>query len=660
MPWTKNGFYYDHRKYTPSKHPYYYAGLYYIQEPSAMTPASVLDIEDGDVVLDICAAPGGKSTELAAKLNGTGILISNDISNSRAKALLKNLELFGIGNMCVVSEPPNNLSKAFEGTFDKILIDAPCSGEGMFRKSSSMMTAWENNGTELFAGLQRGILNEACKMLKPGGKLLYSTCTFSPEEDERSVEYLLSIDDSMHLVDFPKYEKFDDGNPAWGETGNPELVKCSRLWPHHVKGEGHFIALFEKDQDDSYRGNSTYSFKSYRPDEDFIAFIKHVSESAGIKTDRIEENKGRLYYISEGMPDVKGLRLLRHGLFLGEVKKNRFEPSQSLAMYLKSDQFDNVVSFSADDIRVIKYLKGETVELEDDQDIENGYVLVCVDGYPLGWAKNNRGVLKNKYLSGWTDDVMRKVAIITGASSGIGREFALQIAQRYRTIDEIWLIARRKDRLAEVKTEINAVSGKLVRILALDLTDETDIKFYRNLLERQDPSIRVLVNAAGYGIAGHFENMTVDDVTGMLDLNCKALAAITHISLSYMAGPSNIINLASSAAFLPQPSFAIYAASKSMVLSFSRALNRELEEKGITVTAVCPGPVKTEFFDVAQKYTKSKPYKMILRADPVKVVKKALFDAYYMSDISVYSPLMKAFRLVSKYLPHSLLIRFMK
>ena len=168
-----------------------------------------------------------------------------------------------------------------------------------------------------------------------------------------------------------------------------------------MKGEGHFIALFEKDQDDSYRGNLTYSFKSYRPDEDFIAFIKHVSESAGIKTDRIEENKGRLYYISEGMPDVKGLRLLRHGLFLGEVKKNRFEPSQSLAMYLKSDQFDNVVSFSADDIRVIKYLKGETVELEDDQDIENGYVLVCVDGYPLGWAKNNRGVLKNKYLSGW-------------------------------------------------------------------------------------------------------------------------------------------------------------------------------------------------------------------------------------------------------------------
>lgn len=255
---------------------------------------------------------------------------------------------------------------------------------------------------------------------------------------------------------------------------------------------------------------------------------------------------------------------------------------------------------------------------------------------------------------------MKKIAVITGASSGIGREFALQIAQKYKTVEEIWLIARRKDRLNEVKAEIKAVSSKLVRILALDLTDETDIKFYRNLLERQDPSIRVLVNAAGYGIAGHFENMTVDDVAGMIDLNCKALAAITHISLPYMSGPSNIINLASSAAFLPQPSFAVYAASKSMVLSFSRALGRELEGRGITVTAVCPGPVKTEFFDVAQKYTKSKPYKMVLRADPVKVVKLALFDAYYMSSVSVYSPLMKAFRIVCKYLPHSLLIKFMK
>lgn len=401
IPWTTNGFYYDPKECTPSKHPYYFAGLYYIQEPSAMTPASVLDINEGDLVLDICAAPGGKSTELAAKLNNTGIIISNDISNSRAKALLKNMELFGIGNMCVVSEPPNKLSEAFPCTFDKILIDAPCSGEGMFRKSSSMITAWENNGIELFSGLQRGILNEAVKMLKPGGRLLYSTCTFSPLEDEQSVEYLLSIDKSLHLVDFPKYERFDTGNPKWGETDNPELVKCARLWPHHLDGEGHFIALFEKDKEDSHFAAAQYKYKKYGADDDFDSFFSHISEKSGIDRNCIEENKGRLFFIADGMPDIKGLRLLRHGLFLGEVKKNRFEPSQSLAMYLKADEYDNTFNLSQDDVRVVKYLKGETIEADEDAHLSEGYVLVCVDGYPLGWAKNNRNTLKNKYLSGW-------------------------------------------------------------------------------------------------------------------------------------------------------------------------------------------------------------------------------------------------------------------
>jgi NOL1/NOP2/sun family putative RNA methylase len=403
VPWTKNGFYYDEKTCTPSKHPYYYAGLYYIQEPSAMTPASVLDIEAGDIVLDICAAPGGKSTELAAKLHGTGFIISNDISNSRAKALLKNMELFGIGNMCVVSEAPNTLSKSFYNTFDKILVDAPCSGEGMFRKSASMMTAWENNGVELFAGLQRGILNEVVKMLKPGGTMLYSTCTFSPEENEQSIEYLLSLDDSLELLEVPKYEGFRDGNPAWGNTDNPDLTKCARLWPHHVKGEGHFVSLIHKKEDDACTAScSSYNLKSYKPDEYVCDFFKNIDSSAGLDFSRIEEIKGRLYYISENMPDVKGLRLLRNGLFLGEIKKNRFEPSQSLAMYLKQGQFKNEVSFSSEDDRIIRYLKGETIELnEEENNLKNGYTLILVDGYPLGWAKNNNGTLKNKYLSGW-------------------------------------------------------------------------------------------------------------------------------------------------------------------------------------------------------------------------------------------------------------------
>lgn len=400
VPWTTNGFYYDDKACTPSKHPYYYAGLYYIQEPSAMAPASILPVEDGDVVLDICAAPGGKSTELAAKLRGTGFLISNDISNSRAKALLKNLELFGIGNMCVVSEAPNKLSTKFYQTFDKILIDAPCSGEGMFRKSQSMVTAWENNGVELFAGLQRGILNEVVKMLKPGGTMLYSTCTFSPEENEQSIEYLLSLDDTLELVEVPKYPGFCNGNPAWGKTGNTELEKCARLWPHHIEGEGHFVALIHKKEEEQTQVFQSWIHRGCKIDKNAEEFLAHVSSDAGIRSAYIEENNGRLYYMAERMPDVSGLRMLRQGLFLGEIKKNRFEPSQSLAMYLSQGQFDNEVNLTSSDDRVIRYLKGETIEASD-QKIKNGYVLVLADGYPLGWAKNTNGTLKNKYLSGW-------------------------------------------------------------------------------------------------------------------------------------------------------------------------------------------------------------------------------------------------------------------
>lgn len=400
VPWTTNGFYYDDKACTPSKHPYYYAGLYYIQEPSAMAPASILPVEDGDVVLDICAAPGGKSTELAAKLHGTGFLISNDISNSRAKALLKNLELFGIGNMCVVSEAPNKLSTKFYQTFDKILIDAPCSGEGMFRKSQSMVTAWENNGVELFAGLQRGILNEVVKMLKPGGTMLYSTCTFSLEENEQSIEYLLSLDDTLELVEVPKYPGFRNGNPAWGKTENAELEKCARLWPHHIEGEGHFVALIHKKEAEQTQVFQSWIHRGCKPDKNAEEFLAHVSPDAGIRSAYIEENKGRLYYMAEHMPDVSGLRMLRQGLFLGEIKKNRFEPSQSLAMYLKQGQFDNEVNLTSSDDRVLRYLKGETIEASD-QKVKNGYVLVLVDGYPLGWAKNTNGTLKNKYLSGW-------------------------------------------------------------------------------------------------------------------------------------------------------------------------------------------------------------------------------------------------------------------
>lgn len=396
VPWCDNGFYYDEEKDKPSKHPYYYAGLYYIQEPSAMTPAATIPIEKNDRVLDVCAAPGGKSTELAARLDGSGVLISNDISASRAKALLKNLEVFGIDNYVITSENTNKLAERFEGYFDKILVDAPCSGEGMFRKSQSMITAWENNGNELFANIQRTILGDVVKMLKPGGVMLYSTCTFAPLENEKSIEYLLSLDERLELINFDKYELFDNGHPEWGDTDNDELTRCARLWPHKIEGEGHFVALIrKKDEGSKFSSCGDYILRKSKIDEETKEFLSHISKSYDYE--RLEINNDKLYYIAETLPDVRGLRTLRNGLYMGDIKKNRFEPSQSLAMVLKADEFDNVINLSADDERVIKYLKGETIEADGD----NGWALICVDSYPLGWGKLNNGVLKNKYLAGW-------------------------------------------------------------------------------------------------------------------------------------------------------------------------------------------------------------------------------------------------------------------
>ena len=401
VPWCSNGFYYD-KSEKPAKHPFYYAGLYYIQEPSAMTTASLLPVEKGDRVLDLCAAPGGKSTELAAKLDGSGLLVSNDISNSRAKALLKNIEMFGAGNVLVTSEPPNVLAKRFPAYFDKILIDAPCSGEGMFRKQGNMVKAWESNGVELFVGLQRSILKEAVTMLKPGGVLIYSTCTFSKEENEQSIEYLLSLDDSLYLVDLPMFEGFDAGHPEWGLTGNPKLSRCRRLWPQRIEGEGHFVAMVKKE--DRGRGMETYPEYSYsggRLSSEAEAFIRELNYP--FELSRMDVQKERVFYIPESMPDVRGLRILRCGLYMGDMKKNRFEPSQALAMFLKDTQFTNTIKLPVEDDRVIKYLKGETIELKEaEQSVcKDGVCLICVENYPLGFGKLSKGTIKNKYLPGW-------------------------------------------------------------------------------------------------------------------------------------------------------------------------------------------------------------------------------------------------------------------
>ena len=396
VPWIKNGFYYSGED-KPAKHPYYFAGLYYLQEPSAMTPASVLPVEEGDRVLDLCAAPGGKSTELGARLKGTGLLVSNDISASRAKALLKNIELFGIGNALVTCEYPEKLASVFPGFFDKILVDAPCSGEGMFRKDGKLIKSWESQGPDFFAPIQRGILEAAAGMLRDGGYMVYSTCTFSKEEDEDNIRFFLDKHPEFSLEKIPEYEGFTRG------FGMEEAV---RLFPHKLKGEGHFVALLKKKADsgggaDSEAGRfvQTSAGKKRLPIE-LEEFLEEIEVPFDKTAVTIMGEKA--YLLPEGTENIKGLRMMRNGLFIGELKKNRFEPSQAFAMSLKCGDYSTVANLKCGDVTVIKYLKGETTEISE-ADLRGGgkNVLVAVDGYPLGWGRLNGLTVKNRYLPGW-------------------------------------------------------------------------------------------------------------------------------------------------------------------------------------------------------------------------------------------------------------------
>lgn len=249
-----------------------------------------------------------------------------------------------------------------------------------------------------------------------------------------------------------------------------------------------------------------------------------------------------------------------------------------------------------------------------------------------------------------------KIALVTGASSGLGKEMVIQIADRFSGIDEIWAVARRKDRLAELSRQLPVP----LRILALDLTDETAPAELERALKTEKPDVKILVNAAGFGKIGAVGDVGLVDEVGMVQLNCAALCLVTHLALPYMSANSRIIQFASAAAFLPQPGFAVYAAAKSFVLSYSRALNRELRARGISVTAVCPGPVRTEFFDIAETTGEIPLYKELTMANPKKVVTSALRDSMMGKEISVYGPLMKVFFVLTKIIPHHLLLSIME
>lgn len=394
IPFCQEGFYYQNSD-APGQHPYHQAGLYYIQEPSAMFVAKTLDPKPGEHVLDLCAAPGGKSTQLAAMMRNTGLLISNEPYPKRARALSENVERMGLRNTVVTNEMPERLAHYFPGYFDKILVDAPCSGEGMFRKDPEAMQYWSPEHVAECAALQAQILEQAYIMLRSEGVLVYSTCTFSPEEDERMIETFLEKHPDLELLPIDKKAGVSNGRPEWSESKNPDLSRTARLWPHRLLGEGHFAVKIVKHGSASARKQTTASsvkenlLKDYRTFErkTLLTNLKGIFHFIG----------NQLFLLPDDCPDLGRLKIVRAGLHLGEQKKNRFEPNHSLALAMPADSFQNQCPLVYSGEEWNRYLHGETLPITNTL---KGWTVVTIDGFPLGWGKATGGILKNSYPKG--------------------------------------------------------------------------------------------------------------------------------------------------------------------------------------------------------------------------------------------------------------------
>lgn len=396
VSWANEAYYFD-ENVRPGKHPYHEMGLYYIQEPSAMSAAALLAPKPGMRVLDLCAAPGGKSTQLATYLGDSGLLVSNEINIQRSRILSQNIERMGIKNAIVTNEDSFVLASHFPGFFNAIQVDAPCSGEGMFRKLPEAIEQWSMENVAICAARQKEILDNAAVMLKPGGVIVYSTCTFSREENEDVIEYFLE-----RHTDFT-------------------LEEMERFWPHKVDGEGHFVAKLvrrgsinefveadgktKKNKNSKNRKNET---KTALTKENMKLLSEFLDETisddmaALIKNSRLVMFGEQLYRLPDMEVDIKGLKVQRAGLHIGEFKKQRFEPSHSLALALKLSEAKNVVKLTCDNPQTIGFFNGQSVMLSDEQAAEckKGWALVCVDGYPAGWGKVNGTQVKNHYPKG--------------------------------------------------------------------------------------------------------------------------------------------------------------------------------------------------------------------------------------------------------------------
>jgi NOL1/NOP2/sun family putative RNA methylase len=402
VPWCAEGFTYETDGETrPSKSPLYHAGLFYLQEPSAMAPAAILDARPGERVLDLCAAPGGKSVQLAGRLRGQGALVSNDLSATRGRALVKNLALCGAVNAVVTFERPDRLAARFVEYFDKILVDAPCSGEGMFRKDGNAAKGWTANKPEACAQTQRALLRHAAGMLKPRGRLVYSTCTFNTRENEDVIEGFLNERADFSIV------PLDSARLGLSEGF---LEGSARAWPHRANGEGHFICLLEKGgafEETAPRKSETQTAPAFARTL-FERFCDaHLTKTGGALLDGagLALYGDALYAENRDVSGLlRGLRVARGGRLLGELRKDRFEPSHTLALSLRKEDARYAADFSPDAEGCARYLRGESLDagtLGNEAADEKAYVLVCVAGFPLGWARLAGGRLKNRYPQEW-------------------------------------------------------------------------------------------------------------------------------------------------------------------------------------------------------------------------------------------------------------------
>lgn len=377
VPWEPMGYYYDPDS-RPGLHPYHEAGVYYLQEASAMASAALLDPQPGEIILDLCAAPGGKSTQIAGRMQGQGLLVSNEIHPKRAKILSRNIERLGIGNAVVTGEAPAALADRFPGFFHRIMVDAPCSGEGMFRKEEAAITDWSEENVEMCARRQAEILDCAAAMLRPGGRLVYSTCTFAPQEDEETVE--------AFLARHPEFEA-EPVNAPWFQESRPGMY---RLWPHKLLGEGHFAAVLRKM--DCRKETADVNFDQPKPlPKAFLSFAKELD--IALPDGQAVTFGDTLYWMPPQMPALHRLRVLRPGLELGALKKDRFEPAHALALWLRHCK--NEISLSPESKELAAYLHGEAIPCA-----ERGWCLVKAGAYSLGWGKGDGNQLKNHYPKG--------------------------------------------------------------------------------------------------------------------------------------------------------------------------------------------------------------------------------------------------------------------